>query len=203
MNLEYFKCKSSINIKSKDQMTFEGYASVFGNIDDGGDLMQGGAFTKTIAENMHRIKVLYMHQLYSVIGRPLRLEEDSRGLEFEAKISNTTLGRDVMTLIDDKVITEMSIGYQKVKSDFDEVRGIRILKEVKLWEISPVTWGMNSEAGIKGLAFMSEYDKIKSELKRLEALINKAGINTTLNNEPLNGEIDPETLQSIIDRVSI
>jgi len=181
-------------------MTFEGYASVFGNMDDGGDVMQGGAFTKTIQENMHRIKVLYMHQLYSVIGRPLRLQEDSKGLEFEAKISNTILGKDVMTLIDDKVITEMSIGYQKVKSDYDEVREARILKEVKLWEISPVTWGMNDMAGIKGLAFMSEYDNIKSEMKRLEALISKAGIKTTLDNEPLNGEIDPDIIQSILDK---
>lgn len=201
MNLEHFKCKSSIVIKSKDQMTFEGYASVFGNVDDGGDLMQGGAFTKTIQENMHRIKILYMHQVQSVIGRPLRLQEDSKGLEFDGKISNTTLGRDVMTLIDDKVITEMSIGYQKVKADYDEVREIRILKEVKLWEISPVTWGMNSEAGIKGLAFMAEYDKIMSELKRLEALINKAGINTTLGDKPLNGEMDPDVIQSILNRI--
>jgi hypothetical protein len=200
MNLEYFQCKSSLVIKSKDKMTFEGYASVFGNMDDGGDVMQGGAFTKTIQENMHRIKVLYMHQLYSVIGRPLRLQEDSKGLEFEAKISNTILGKDVMTLIDDKVITEMSIGYQKVKSDYDEVREARILKEVKLWEISPVTWGMNDMAGIKGLAFMSEYDNIKSEMKRLEALISKAGIKTTLDNEPLNGEIDPDIIQSILDK---
>lgn len=197
--MEYKQFRAEVKAKTKN--TFEGYASVFGNKDDGGDIMQYGAFTKTILENMRRIKVLYMHSMFDLIGKPLRLNEDSKGLEFEAFVSDTILGKDVMTLINDKVITDMSIGYERVKSDYDEVTNTRTLKEVKLWEISPVTWGMNELAGIKGrFDFLSNYGMIKKEVDRLEALIKGAGL-TTPRNEPFkNDEIDPEVIQSILDK---
>lgn len=50
-----------------------------------------------------------------------------------AKISDTTLGRDVKTLIHDGVLCELSIGYDPVVFDYDE-NGIRHLREVKLWK---------------------------------------------------------------------
>ncbi len=198
--MEFKQYKSEI--KAKDDDTFEGYASIFGNVDDGRDEMQLGAFTKTIQENKNRIKVLYMHEFVHVIGKPDVLSEDTKGLYFNAKVSKTTLGKDVMTLILDKVITEMSIGYEKVKAYYDEVRDVRVLQEVKLWEISPVTWGMNSLAGIKSrFDFIKEYDTMKSEIKRLEALIKAGAGNTTpgITKPPVN-EIDPEIIQSILNK---
>ena len=41
----------------------------------------------------------------------------------------------------------LSIGYDPVVFDYDE-NGIRHLREVKLWEISVVTWAMNEQAVI-------------------------------------------------------
>lgn len=57
------------------------------------------------------------------------------------------LGRDVRTLIKDGVLCELSIGYDPVVFDYDEA-GIRHLREVKLWEVSVVTWAMNDQAVI-------------------------------------------------------
>ena len=69
---------------------FSGYAAVFDTVDDGGDVIEKGAFTKTIAENFDRIKILSQHQDFDLpIGKPLELREDDKGLFIRAKISNT------------------------------------------------------------------------------------------------------------------
>lgn len=191
-------------VKAKSDFEFEGYASIFGNIDDGGDIMQAGAFAKTINENIKRIKVLFMHNVMSVIGLPTKLFEDTKGLYFDAQVSKTTLGKDVMTLIHDKVITDMSIGYNPIKWSWDEEMEVRTLQEVRLWEISPVTWGMNSLAGIKSMFEISkEYDTMKSEIKRLEALIQGAGINATPKSRHKADELNPDVIASLINRIKL
>lgn len=127
---------------------FSGYGAVFSNIDSGGDIIEPGAFTKTIAEGVGRIKILSGHnESLLPIGVPLELHEDAKGLFIKAKISDTTLGKDVKILIRDGVLGELSIGYDPVTFEYD-ADGIRHLKEVKLWEISVVTWAMNEEAVI-------------------------------------------------------
>ena len=198
--MEYKQYRTEVNATTDN--SFEGYASIFGCVDDGRDEMQYGAFTKTLQESQNRIKVLYMHEMRSLIGRPDVLSEDTKGLYFKAVISNTTLGRDVLTLIKDKVITEMSIGYERVKSYYDESRDVRVLQEVKLWEISPVTWGMNELAYIKSrFDFNQKYDILEREVKRLEALIKGgAGAPTpSIDKPPKIDEINPETIQLMID----
>ena len=127
---------------------FSGYGAVFSNIDSGGDIIEPGAFTKTIAEGVGRVKILSGHnESLLPIGIPLELREDAKGLFIKAKISDTTLGKDVKILIQDGVLCELSIGYDPVTFEYD-AEGIRHLKEVKLWEISVVTWAMNEEAVI-------------------------------------------------------
>ncbi len=198
--MEYKQYRTEV--KATTDNSFEGYASIFGNVDDGRDEMQYGAFTKTLQESQNRIKVLYMHEMRSLIGKPLVLSEDTKGLYFEASISNTTLGRDVLTLIKDKVITEMSIGYERVKSYYDETRDVRVLQEVKLWEISPVTWGMNELAYIKSrFDFSQKYDILEREIKRLEALINGGAGETTpsIVKPPIIDEINPDVIQLMMD----
>lgn len=132
----------------EEQGVFSGYASVCGNIDSGGDIMEPGAFTKTIAEGWERVKILALHNdCWLPIGRPLELREDSNGLFIKAKVSDTSMGRDIKVLLKDGVLNELSIGYDPVVFDYDE-SGIRHLREVKLWEVSVVTWAMNPEAVI-------------------------------------------------------
>lgn len=206
MDMDYKIYKSEIKADG-DDMTFEGYASVFGNKDSWDDVMVQGAFSKTIKENKKRIKVLAMHDFYSVIGIPKTLEEDTKGLYFNAKISETQLGKDIFTLIKDKAITEMSIGYNALKWEVDRDEnsknyGTRYLKEVRLWEISPVTWGANERAKIKGLNIFSEYGKLETRLNYLESLLkNGAGKFHFKDNEPTADLNDPDTIQSLIDEV--
>ena len=180
------KTCNRVELKTKNDMEFEGYASIFHNKDSYDDIMMPGAFSKTIQENRNRIKVLMQHDSYSIVGLPTELYEDSRGLYFRAKISDTMLGRDLNTLIKDKVITEMSIGYNTIKYNMNEDLGTRELLEVRLWEISPVTWGANSLAAIKklGIAKNDKYDILLEEIEKLKRDLKALG-----NNKPIESLI--------------
>lgn len=129
-----------------EQGVFEGYAAVFGNIDDGGDVIEKGAFAKTLMERGQRVKICWQHDPREPIGKPLEMREDERGLYVKAKISLTQRGRDALTLLRDGVVNELSIGYDAVKEAYEGT--VRRLREVKLWEISPVTWAMNPLATV-------------------------------------------------------
>lgn len=151
---------------------FDGYASVFGVVDDSHDIVEPGAFAKTIQEHLPagRIKVGFNHDFNNPIGKPLVIEEHPRdrlpekllarfpqatgGLYTQSQISMTSRGRDVLTLLRDGVLSEMSFAYDPIKFDFEaigETKGqVRHLREVRLWEYGPVTWGMNEAALIVG-----------------------------------------------------
>lgn len=133
---------------------FEGYASVFGNKDSYDDIIDPGAFVKTIQESK-RVKVLWQHDPHQPIGKPIYMAEDSKGLHVKAKISSTQLGKDVIQLMKDEVIDELSIGYNTVKADWDSLAGARRIKEVRLWEFSPVTFAANDQANITGVKTLS------------------------------------------------
>ena len=64
--------------------------------------------------------------------------------------------RDIQTLLKDGVLSELSIGYDAVDFYFDGDTRIRHLKEVRLWEISVVTWAMNELAQINEAKSLAE-----------------------------------------------
>jgi HK97 family phage prohead protease len=143
---------------------FEGYASTFGNRDSGGDVVEKGAFKKTIKEFIDRMKVLWQHDYRTPIGKPITLKEDDHGLYVHAKVSETRQGKDALILMKDDVINELSIGYDAKKYRIDEETKTRHLTEVKLWEFSPVTWGMNELAVIVGAKSDSSIEALLFEL---------------------------------------
>lgn len=169
---------SKFEIKASQDNTIEGYAAYFGNIDSYGDIIENGAFSKTLKENAGRVKVLWQHDTNEPIGKPVAMEQDSKGLYIKAKISMTDTGRKAMELMRDGVIDEMSIGYDIIK---DEYKGKnRMLKELRLWEFSPVTFAANEKAKITSAKSLSEllYDikhadigEIKNAIERLNSLL--------------------------------
>lgn len=162
---------------------FEGYASFFNNIDAYDDIIEKGAFRKTISENRSRIKVLWQHDANEPIGLPIDMTEDDNGLYVKAKISMTDTGKKAMTLIKDGVITEMSIGYDVVKDDYKMLgtKRVRLLKEVKLWEFSPVTFAANEKAKImkmRGLLESVKADKMDTAISLIRSLGAQPSIDT-------------------------
>lgn len=147
----------------EDTRIFEGYASTFGNKDFVDDIVVPGAFKKTIAERFptRQIKVLYQHM--EPLGMPIHMEEDSKGLYVKAKVSNTTLGNDVLELMRDGVIDRMSIGYDIITDEKDRTTNARLLKELKLYEFSPVTFPANDEAIISQVKSMNDLEAMLSK----------------------------------------
>ena len=150
MDREFKKLQFKLDQFDAEEGIFSGNGAIFGNIDSGGDTIEPGAFTKTLAEGWERVKILALHNDYWLpIGRPIELREDENGLFLSAKVSDTSMGRDIKTLLKDGVLNELSIGYDPIVFDYD-ANGIRHLRELKLWEVSLVTWAMNPEAMVTG-----------------------------------------------------
>jgi uncharacterized protein len=130
-----------------DKRIFEGYASTW-DLDLGNDIIEKGAFQVSIKDRFPkgRIKVLWQHS--DPIGIPVHIEEDSKGLFVKAKISKTRLGDEVLELMNDGVIDQMSIGYDVLQDELSDDGKTRHLKELKLYEFSPVTFPMNEQTSI-------------------------------------------------------
>ena len=158
----------------KDMGIVKGYASTFGNIDSDNDIINKGAYKKTIAENGQRIKYIYQHNMEKPLGVIKMLEEDNKGLMFEAQIAKTTLGKDVIELMKAGVLTENSVGIMPIQKEM--VDGVRHINEVKLFEISAVTMAANPEAMILDVKGNINQEKILKRYDRLAKLIRKSEI---------------------------
>jgi HK97 family phage prohead protease len=161
---------------------FRGIASFFGGVVDAfiPSVIHQGAFVKTLRERRDNVKLLLQHDIFTPIGKPLKLNESDRGLELEGRISDTTDGRDTITLMRDGVLDALSIGFDPVKFDFEELPDgtmIRNLREIRLFEISIVTFGADPNAritevngliGDRGEAYRKHMERYGFNYGRLE-----------------------------------
>lgn len=133
----------------KEDGSFEGYASTFGNVDSGYDVVMPGAFTKSLLERpAPRIKMLWQHDRTQPIGVWTDATEDSKGLFVKGTLlRDIRCGAEAYTLMKAGVIDSMSIGYKTMEADFLQ-SGVRQLKEVGLFEVSLVTFAMNDQATV-------------------------------------------------------
>ena len=121
------------------------YASRFGNEDSDGDIMQKGAFKKTLSENKSRLRYLYQHRMDQQLGVVIDANEVDDGLLVKAAINmDKDIGRnayaDYQMAMKYGRSVEHSIGFYTVKSQGTQPRYIQ---EAKLMEVSFVTWGAN------------------------------------------------------------
>jgi HK97 family phage prohead protease len=151
----------------------KGYASMFNNKDSDGDVITKGAYTKTLQENSERIAFLYQHNMNQPIGKPLSMKEDEKGLFIEAKISDSSLGQDVKTMVSEGILKEFSVGFIPIKED--PQRDVNYIKEIKLFEFSLVTLAANPLAKVteyKGTKsvdnLMDEFDKLIKMSRKLD-----------------------------------
>jgi HK97 family phage prohead protease len=153
----------------EDNGIVDAYVSIMGIIDDDcpPDLIELGAFTKTIQERgpagLNRIRVLWQHAWNNVIGMPLVIMEHDRkqlpadvlerypeatgGLFTRTQfVMDVQQGREAFALYKAGAMSEWSIGFDTLNFEWDQdddEREFRRLKEIRLWEYSPVTWGAN------------------------------------------------------------
>lgn len=177
-----------IKFAAGDSGSFSGYGAVFGNIDSYGDMIQKGAFARTIHEAKttgNWPAMLEQHGGFGLTASDLTpigvwtdMEEDDVGLKLSGSFAPTPRGQEMRALMQMKprpAINGLSIGYQAIKwkarSTPEEPR--RTLEEVKLYEISPVTFPANGKARVSGVKSidemntLSEFESFLREVGRL------------------------------------
>lgn len=169
MTLERVAVPFEIKAVSDDGpvMTFEGYGSVFGTIDSYNDEIVKGAFKGTLKEWKARKKLpklLLQHGgggmfgMGSVddlvpIGKWDEMYEDEHGLFARGHLFNidTDRTRATYAAMKEGELDGLSIGFNTKKSKTNEETGIRQLLDVKLWEVSLVTFPANDPARVLGV----------------------------------------------------
>jgi hypothetical protein len=167
---------------------FDGYASTFGNVDQGGDLVEPGAFIPHLAKakrDGRRIPMLWNHDPSQPIGVWLDLAEDAVGLyvKGELLVESDPLAKRLHALVKRKAIGGLSIGYRIPPggAEMDEGKRAMRLKEIDLREVSLVTMPMNLKAKIQQIKqTVWTLDNRPSARELEEALRDAAGFSKTL-----------------------
>lgn len=138
-----------------DGHIIEGYASLFDEVDQGGDTVARGAYQASLAALQAkgcRVKMLWQHDPAQPIGVWEEVREDRRGLWVKGRlITETARGAEASALIAAGAIEGLSIGY-RTKRARSAQHGGRILSEVELWEVSLVTFPMLAAARLTAKA---------------------------------------------------
>lgn len=158
---------------------FEGYASVFGNIDSAGDRIVPGAFAKSLAASQQTGRwppMLWQHEPKQPVGVWEEMFEDSHGLFVRGRlfIEDIMLAREAYALLREKVVSGLSIGYRTKQSQRDTQNGARVLREVDLLEVSLVTFPANDMARIRAVKTLFS-DGTLPAARDVEAFLRDAG----------------------------
>lgn len=174
--------------KEIQERTVTGLAAITGNVDSGFDRIITGAFKKTLKEGVRRIRHLWMHDPFEPpiaaikelreVGRDelpadtkRRYPEATGGLLVVREYLDTPRGNEVLAGIKAGALNEMSFGYDAIKADFEEIDyeqakvKVRNLKELRVWDLSDVLWGMNNATVASKALFAFKDTGIEPDLK--------------------------------------
>ncbi len=165
-----FELKQTDEEDGEGLFTFEGFASTFGNLDLDKDIIDNGAFKKSLAKRTP--KLLWQHSMDEPLGVFTLIEERESGLFVKAKmpLEDTFVSGRVRPQVKIGSITSMSIGFFIVESTFNRETEIRNIHEVELFEISLVSIPANPQAVITSFKRADMDDFFKLSLKEQEEL---------------------------------
>jgi HK97 family phage prohead protease len=170
----------TIDLEVKDVDTKKGivtgYFASFNVKDSDGDITRPGAFLRSIQDwgpnGKKRIKHLFNHNPGQPVGNLEVLQEDDFGLYYESLAGTHNLGRDFIKMVESKLITEHSYGFNDVtpaakrKGD-----GHNNITDVILFEGSSLSgWGANQYTPLVSLKGKSTED-LATRLKAFEKFV--------------------------------
>ena len=139
---------------------FEGYASIFNKPDSYNEIVEPGAFTKSLKEKDF-FPMCWYHDPRDPIGIAY-LVEDGKGLKMKGELNlEVQSAREKYSLMKQKAIRGLSFGFKVIKDTWEGVA--RKLKEVKLYEVSPCTFPVHPKALIS--AVKQEFGTIPASIK--------------------------------------
>jgi HK97 family phage prohead protease len=158
-----------------DTGELEGYASVFGNVDQGGDIVLPGAFKRTLHDWSHAkqpMPLLADHQLSTegVIGSVTSAVEDHFGLKVRARFSSIAKAQDIRTKMIEGHLRGMSFTYEPKRSYRGEKDGkqVRYLQEVRIYEATITPFPMNQLALANAKTGPDAHAEAAARLRQLE-----------------------------------
>lgn len=158
-------------LQVQDGTVIEGYASLFGAKDQGGDIVQKGAYGSSLgklAKAGRGVKMLWQHDPSQPIGIWDEVREDARGLWVKGRLlTDVEKGREAAALIAAGAIDGLSIGYRTVKATKND-KGQRLLQELELWEVSLVTFPMLPSARVSAKGESPDSDMLRELAAALE-----------------------------------
>ena len=131
--------------------SFSGYASLFGRVDLGRDVVERGAFAKSLrTRGAAGVRMLFQHDPREPIGAWTELREDARGLFVRGRLTEgVSRSKEVLNLIRGGALDGLSIGFRAIRAKSDGASGVRRILEADLWEISVVTFPMMPDARVE------------------------------------------------------
>lgn len=133
-----------IRALEEDGMTVEGYAAVFDSVTDLGwmkEVIDRNAFDNA---DMSDIVMKYNHEdsvlpMARTRGGSLQFDVDDHGLKIRANLPNTTVNKDIFTLIKEGVLSKMSFAFTVANEEYDyDTDTRRILAFDKIFDVSVV-----------------------------------------------------------------
>lgn len=161
MNLEHKFIALGDAVNVENGVEISGYASLFGKTDQGGDVVENGAYAASLDRlggKGRTVKMLWQHDPAQPIGVWDEVREDKDGLYVKGRIlRDVAKGREAAALIEAGAIDGLSIGYRTVRATKND-KGGRLLSELELWEVSLVTFPMLPDArvGAKGETLIAD-----------------------------------------------
>lgn len=162
---------------SDDSRLIKQYFCIFGIADDWGTVPMKGCFTKSIRERgpnssaSYKITVLNQHDQKKPLCLPSILKEDEIGLYAEyTPDEGIEENDDLVIRVKRGTINNGSYGFNYIwdKMEYDEENDLIIMKEVDLYEVSPVTIGSQTDTfvvrSVDG-SFVDEY--LEEDTERL------------------------------------
>ncbi|ELW8977032.1 TPA: HK97 family phage prohead protease [Yersinia enterocolitica] len=173
-----------LKLKSvSDSGEFEGYGSVFGVKDSYDDIVVPGAFIKSL--NAWRDKnalpaMLWQHRMDEPIGIYTEMKEDDVGLFVKGRllIDDDPLAKRAHAHMKAGSLTGLSIGYMLKDWEYDRNKEAFLLKEIDLWEVSPVTFPSNDEARVSDVKSTFARGETPSP-KSIERVLRDVGLSRT------------------------
>ncbi len=160
-------------------MSFSCYGNTKGNVDHAWDRVIDGAYQASIAENEQKgtmPKMFWMHDAYSTpVGVWSAMREDEKGLFLEGRLANTDKGREIYELMKMGAIDSFSIGYSVVKEKWNDEMRCNDLIEIKIREVSAVTFACNEESRLVELKSKLEINEYPTK-RELERFLNECGL---------------------------
>ena len=165
---------STTRVSLASDGTVEGYASLFGEIDQARDMVMPGAFTQTLqSRGLRKIPMLFQHDPAEPVGIWLDLHEDLRGLWARGRLfPDVARGRELFALVEQGAIDGLSIGYRTVRGRIDPKTRVRRLYQVELWEISVVTFPLLTGARVRAVKSAVQPCCFSASTKRMSVVFN-------------------------------